>query len=203
MDEKHWRKAGTAYEPTMFSERSANFHGAKIGGGAPAKYVVNGNSPAYPPLSMSAALGVSSGGASLAGVDGAVGVGGKYSVKQFSKDFSKIGKLIKPVAQPLLKAATDKGVALIEGAGKTGGRKKKAYSVNQFAKDFSTVGKLIRPVAQPLLQAATKKGVALIEGAGKKKTNKRAEIVKKVMQEKGMKLIEASKYVKEHGLYKP
>jgi hypothetical protein len=29
----------------------------------------------------------------------------------------------------------------------------------------------------------------------------RAEIVKKVMAEKGMKMIEASKYVKEHGLY--
>lgn len=32
---------------------------------------------------------------------------------------------------------------------------------------------------------------------------KRAEIVKKVMQEKGMKMIEASSYVKQHGLYKP
>ena len=30
---------------------------------------------------------------------------------------------------------------------------------------------------------------------------KRAEIVRKVMKEKGMKMIEASKYVKEHGLY--
>jgi hypothetical protein len=30
---------------------------------------------------------------------------------------------------------------------------------------------------------------------------KRAEVVKRVMAEKGMKMIEASKYVKEHGLY--
>jgi hypothetical protein len=30
---------------------------------------------------------------------------------------------------------------------------------------------------------------------------RRAEIVKKVMAEKGLKMIEASKYVKEHGLY--
>lgn len=30
---------------------------------------------------------------------------------------------------------------------------------------------------------------------------KRAEVVRKVMKEKGMKMIEASKYVKEHGLY--
>ena len=36
------------------------------------------------------------------------------------------------------------------------------------------------------------------EGDGRKK---RAEIVKKVMKEKGMKMIEASKYVKQHGLY--
>jgi len=48
-------------------------------------------------------------------------------------------------------------------------------------------------------------------GAGRKKRapagandgrRKRAEVVKQVMAEKGMKMIEASKYVKEHGLYK-
>lgn len=48
------------------------------------------------------------------------------------------------------------------------------------------------------------------EGMGKKKRSpagandgrrKRAEVVKRVMAEKGLKMIEASKYVKEHGLY--
>lgn len=40
-------------------------------------------------------------------------------------------------------------------------------------------------------------------GSGKSDgRSNRAEIVRKVMKEKGMKLIEASKYVKEHGLYK-
>jgi hypothetical protein len=48
------------------------------------------------------------------------------------------------------------------------------------------------------------------EGKGRKRRapagandgrRKRAEIVRKVMAEKGMKMIEASKYVKEHGLY--
>ena len=48
------------------------------------------------------------------------------------------------------------------------------------------------------------------QGQGRKKRasagpndgrRKRAEVVKKVMAEKGMKMIEASKYVKEHGLY--
>lgn len=49
-----------------------------------------------------------------------------------------------------------------------------------------------------------------VTGKGKKRRapahpssgrNARAEIVKKVMREKGMKMIEASKYVKQHGLY--
>jgi hypothetical protein len=34
-----------------------------------------------------------------------------------------------------------------------------------------------------------------------KRKNARAQVVAKVMREKGLKLIEASKYVKEHGLY--
>jgi hypothetical protein len=37
-------------------------------------------------------------------------------------------------------------------------------------------------------------------GDGRKK---RAEIVKRIMKEKGMKMIDASRYVKEHNLYKP
>lgn len=41
-----------------------------------------------------------------------------------------------------------------------------------------------------------------VVGAGDGR-RKRAEVVRKVMAEKGMKMIEASKYVKEHGLYKP
>jgi coproporphyrinogen III oxidase-like Fe-S oxidoreductase len=45
----------------------------------------------------------------------------------------------------------------------------------------------------------TDKRAEMSGGDGRKK---RAEIVKKVMAEKGMKMIEASKYVKEHNLYK-
>lgn len=37
--------------------------------------------------------------------------------------------------------------------------------------------------------------------SGGKKPNKRAEIVRKIMKEKGLKMIEASKYVKENNLY--
>jgi len=37
--------------------------------------------------------------------------------------------------------------------------------------------------------------------SGKGKSNKRADIVKKVMKEQGLSMIEASKYVKANGLY--
>jgi hypothetical protein len=43
---------------------------------------------------------------------------------------------------------------------------------------------------------------AVIGGAGGDGRKRRAAIVKKVMLEKGLKLIDASKYVKAHGLYK-
>jgi len=46
--------------------------------------------------------------------------------------------------------------------------------------------------------AGRRKRAPAQEGSGR---NKRAEIVRKVMKEKGMKMIEASKYVKQHGLY--
>ena len=38
-------------------------------------------------------------------------------------------------------------------------------------------------------------------GVKQKKPNQRAEIVKKVMKEKGLSLIESSKYVKANNLY--
>lgn len=45
---------------------------------------------------------------------------------------------------------------------------------------------------------------APMEGSGKVDGRKRrAEIVKKIMKEKGMKMVDASRYVKEKGLYKP
>ena len=49
------------------------------------------------------------------------------------------------------------------------------------------------------LSGMTDKRAEMSGGDGRKK---RAEIVKKIMKEKGMKMIEASKYVKEHNLYK-
>lgn len=125
-------------------------------------------------------------------------VGGRrkrYSVDNFVGDFNKIGNLVKPVAKPIISALTDAAVSKIRGAGR-----RKKYSVDKFVEDFNKIGKLVKPVAKPIISALTDKAVSKIQGAGKK-TNKRAEIVKKVMKEKGMKMIEASKYVKQNGLY--
>ena len=77
-----------------------------------------------------------------------------------------------------------------ESARKVGGkRKKKGGSV------LETVGNVASAVA-PLLLAAGK-----VEG-GAKSSSTRHEIVRRIMKEKGLSLIQASKHVKEHGLYK-
>jgi len=55
------------------------------------------------------------------------------------------------------------------------------------------------PKATKALKEKADKAITKAVGGGRAA---RAEIVKKVMKEKGMKMIEASKYVKEHGLYK-
>jgi hypothetical protein len=59
------------------------------------------------------------------------------------------------------------------------------------ASSFSGMGKKSKSKAKP--KKEVKEEV--------KKPNKRAEIVKKVMKDKGLSMIEASKYVKEHKLY--
>ena len=55
------------------------------------------------------------------------------------------------------------------------------------------------PKATKALKKAADKAITKAVGGGRAA---RAAIVKKVMAEKGMKMIDASKYVKEHGLYK-
>ena len=59
------------------------------------------------------------------------------------------------------------------------------------------------PVASVVGNVAGKAVGKAIKGSGIKKPNKRAEIVKKIMKDRGVKMIEASKIVKKEGLYKP
>lgn len=141
-------------------------------------------------------------------------------------------KEVQAVGKELLKEGMKQGTkALIEYATSGAGRKKRAprkkkgtdlaevieetkggkYSVGKFFKDVGKVGKkivknpIVKQVGKELLKEGMKQGTkALINyassGAGGRSA--RASIVKKVMAEKGLGMIEASKYVKAHGLYK-
>ena len=71
------------------------------------------------------------------------------------------------------------------------------------AKRKSKAKAKLQPKTEP--PADETKTTPVVQGGAKKNKaeSERSKIVKQVMQEKGLKLIEASKYVKEHGLYKP
>lgn len=103
-------------------------------------------------------------------------------------------------------------------------RKNPAPSIGEFATNTARdVGRTLEHAVNPLsrfgLSVFGKKGglnTGAYEGdgrmrpvngvgfqaAGGKRTNARAAVVKKVMAEKGLSMIEASKYVKQHNLYK-
>lgn len=101
MDKQRWTHSYDAYHPSPMGYRNADaFHSPKeqiVGGVRPEKFIMSGNSPAYPPVSMNAGLAVHSGGArGYAGMDGAVG--GKFSFSDLTKgakdalDLAKTGK---------------------------------------------------------------------------------------------------------------
>jgi hypothetical protein len=133
-------------------------------------------------------------------IEGAGMEGGKYNVSKFVKDLGKISKAVglKQVLKPIAKASTAKAVSEIEGAGRKGGK----YNVGKFVKDLGKISKAVglKQVLKPIAKAATHKAVSEIEGAGRGRAARTA-IVKQVMAEKGLSMIEASKYVKAHGLY--
>jgi coproporphyrinogen III oxidase-like Fe-S oxidoreductase len=74
---------------------------------------------------------------------------------------------------------------------------------------MSDIVEVLKPIGKEVGKMAIDKGTDFVKrkaleaiGSGAKKgRSARAEIVKKVMKEKGMKMIEASKYVKAHNLY--
>jgi hypothetical protein len=163
------RVKATREEADYFPFRLESFHNPKtkgwVGGGPPREYIINGNSPAYPPLHMRSSMEVSSGGR-YAGTDGAVG--GSFW-KDFAKGFTSVldvaaaplSFVAPEIAAPI--AAASEGVKALAGSGMSGGA---------------------------------------MSGAGKGGRAKRADIVKKIMKERGVKMIEASKIVKREGLYK-
>jgi len=203
LDRKHWEKAYPAYHPNPMGFRLGTFHGepvseVKVGGGShPEKYLRSGNSPAYPPHNMNAGMAVSSGGARYSGIDGAVG--GKLDLNPFDLGYklghdvigpALMGRGRKPRASKIVKVAKEVGL--------TGGKKK--FNFLKAIKDVGhAVGEPLSAVPAMVLKDAV--GLGRKKAPASKGRSARAEIVKKVMKEKGLKMIEASKYVKAHGLY--
>jgi len=199
LQDKKWATAYPAFSPTELTNRLGSFHGERpylVGGGShPMKYNPAGNSPAYPPMSLSSGLAVNSGGNRYAGVDGAIGHpamdGGRFN-------FGSIIKPIAKIAQPIAERVAEKAITKAVGLGRKKGGQTSGGKIN-FGKVLGSVGKIAQPIAERVAEKAITKAVGL--GRSKGGRNARAEIVKKVMKEKGLKLIEASKYVKAHGLY--
>ena len=71
--------------------------------------------------------------------------------------------------------------------------------MRDIADTVGSVGKAVMPFAPLLLGLGEPKEEG---GAKKKRSNARAEVVRQIMKQKGLNLIDASKHVKEHGLYK-
>jgi len=121
-----------------------------------------------------------------------IAMSGGYSFNDFIGDVAHVGK---EVAPDLIRASLASGA----------GRKKKGGSIN--LKDVldsavPTVSKLVKS-ADPAVTDGVRKLVGKVKtavGAGRGRSARTA-IVKKVMAEKGLSMIEASKYVKAHKLY--
>jgi hypothetical protein len=121
---------------------------------------------------------------------------GGYSFNDFIGDVAHVGKEVAP--------------DIIRGLTKGAGKKKAAkggFSLSDVLESakpaISKAVEKAKPVAKRLAKQAVDEGAKALKdkigGAGGRA--KRAAIVKKVMAEKGLKLIEASKYVKAHNLY--
>lgn len=136
--DKHFAVAGSAYAPTPMGFKMSQFHNdytgepVKVGGGSPfpQKFLLSGNSPAYPPHSLSSGLAVSSGGAYMSSVDGAIG---GYSFNDFMGDVAHVGREVAP--------------DIIRGLG----RKRKAKGGSKVGDQIASAFKSIAPFAPLLL----------------------------------------------------
>jgi hypothetical protein len=119
------------------------------------------------------------------------------ALRTFGRAVKPLGKNLKPVKEALM----DRAVGEIMSAGRQSAVKKTglAKALRTFGRAVKPLGKNLKPVKEALMERA----VGEIMGAGKMKrpASARAMIVKKVMAEQGLSMIEASKYVKANGLY--
>ena len=146
MEEKQFNYNQHQYHPSPMGFRNADsfHHPEKVaqvpqvkltGGVAPSKYILNGNSPAYPPLNMNAGLAVSSGGGRnrYAGVDGAVG-------GSFLSDALSVAKVVAPIVAPLIKGGVPSGGVSMSGGVPSGGF--------NFGQAIKKVGKAVKTGAE-------------------------------------------------------
>jgi len=116
-------------------------------------------------------------------------VGGKSNIgRKIKNTFKKVGKFLSP-AVPVLKEIGKEVFNEVKPILVEEGKKQLKEGIKGAISGSGTKKGQVRKTARKAYE-------------GTKKPNARAEIVKKIMAEKGMKMIEASKYVKEHGLYK-
>jgi len=125
---------------------------------------------------------------------------GGYSFGDFAHDVASVGK---EVAPDLIRMAMTKGAGRKKRASKTGGINLKDVLENPIVKQASSkVADLVKS-ADPALTDGARKLVSKVKsavGAGRGRSARTA-IVKKIMKDRGVKMIEASKIVKAEGLY--
>ena len=88
---------------------------------------------------------------------------------------------------------------VVEGRGKLILEHKDSGHGNELIMGKGRISSKIRESKASILGA---EGKVEEQGSGKKRSSARGELVKKIMREKGLSLPQASKYVKEHNLYK-
>ena len=131
---------------------------------------------------------------------------GGFGWGDISRGFQEVGKTLAPglkdIGNELAPIARDVAKDAIVGAIKGKGRKsvkKGGFGWGDIVSGFHAVDNITRPIAKELLPIAVKGAL----GAGRKRSpSARNQIVKQVMREKGLSLPQASKYVKDYGLYK-
>lgn len=184
-----------------------------LGGGSHEyqRYVLSGNSGQYPPVHMLAEY-KAMGGALLMERE----IGGAMPKKRVKK---AVKKMVKKVVKEGSESESDE-----EKMGGKISRMKKAKKWTDYAEDTAKKALGLAEMAKAMggkvsrmkkakkwtnyAEDTAKKALGLAEmakavGGAKRPPSERASIVKKVMAEKGISMIQASKYVKEHGLYKP
>jgi hypothetical protein len=133
---------------------------------------------------------------------------GGYSFDDFLGDVASVGKAVAPFAPLLMglggkkkRASKKGGLSLSDVIDTAKGVGKKALDAikEEAVKQAPALKDLAISEAKKLAPQVLASAKRAVGGAGGRA--KRAEIVKKVMKEKGLSMIQASSYVKQHGLY--